>query len=142
MRNLTEPEAMHNYVVTPIQKILSHRDDIVRVEEQRIDDAELIIVSYGTVSRCGAAALAMARAENLPVGQLRLETCWPLPDVEIERAAKQARHLLVLENNMGQMLPYIKACVGGLAKVHFMGPELLGQIQEPEAILNAIREIL
>ena len=142
MRNLTDPEAMHNYVVTPIQKILSHRDDIVRVEERQIDDAELVIVSYGTVSRCGATALSMARKENLPVGQLRLETCWPLPDVEIERVAKKAKHLLVLENNMGQMLPYIQACAGGNAKVHFMGPKLLGQIQEPEAILNVIREIL
>ncbi len=142
MRNLTDPEAMHNYVVTPIRKILSHRDDIVRVEETRTDDAECIILSYGTVSRSGAAALAMAREENLPVGQLRLETCWPLPDLEIEKAARQAKHLLVLENNMGQMLPYIKACAGDAATVHFMGPKLLGQIQEPEAILNVIREIL
>ncbi len=142
MRNLAEPTAMHAYVVTPIEKILRHRDDIVRVEETRTDDAELIILSYGTVSRCGSAALSLARAENLAVGQLRLETCWPLPDAEIERAAKQARHLLVLENNMGQMLPYIKACAGGNAAVHFMPPKLLGQIQEPEAILTVIREIL
>ncbi|SBV96706.1 2-oxoglutarate synthase subunit KorA [uncultured delta proteobacterium] len=142
MRNLTDPEAMHKYVVTPVQKVLSHRDDIVRVEETKTDDAELILVTYGTVSRSAAAALAMAREAKLPVGQLRLETCWPLPDVEIEKAAKQAKHLLVLENNMGQMLPYIKACAGNAAKVHFMGPKLLGQIQEPEAILNVIREIL
>jgi 2-oxoglutarate ferredoxin oxidoreductase subunit alpha len=142
MRNLTDPEVMHNYVVAPIQKILSHRDDIVRVEETGTGDAELIIVSYGTVSRSGAAALAIAREQNLPVGQLRLETCWPLPDMEIEKAAKQARHLLVLENNLGQMLPYIKACIGETARVHFMPPKLLGQIQEPEAILNVIREIL
>lgn len=142
MRNLTEPEVMHNYVMTPIQKILSHRDDIVRVKEDQTEDAELIIVTYGTVSRCGAAALALARDEKLPVGLLQLETCWPLPDMEIERAAKQAKHILVLENNMGQMLPYIKACVGGSANVHFMGPKLLGQIQEPEAILNVMREIL
>lgn len=142
MRNLTDPEIMNNYVMAPIQKVLSHRDDIVRVEETRTDDAELIIISYGTVSRCGIAALGMARAEGLPVGQLRLETCWPLPDIELERAAKKAKHLLVLENNTGQMLPYIKACVGGSAKVHFMPPKLLGQIQEPDAILNVIREIL
>lgn len=142
MRNLTDPDAMTNYVITPIQKILTHRDDIVRVEETGTADAELIIISYGTVSRSGAAALAMAREAGLPVGQLRLETCWPLPDLEIEKAARQARHLLVLENNMGQMLPYIKACVGGAAKVHFMPPKLLGQIQEPEAILTVMREIL
>lgn len=142
MRNLTDPEVMTNYVTKPILKILSHRDDIVRVEETNTNDAELIILSYGTVSRSGAATLAMAREEKLPVGQLRLETCWPLPDLEIEKAAKQAKHILVIENNMGQMLPYIKACVGGAAKVHFMPPKQLGQIQEPEAILNVIKEIL
>jgi 2-oxoglutarate ferredoxin oxidoreductase subunit alpha len=142
MRNLSDPEVMHSYVTVPIKKILSHRDDIVRVEETRTDDAELIIISYGTVARCGIAALELARAENLPVGQLRLETCWPLPDREIEAAARKAAHLLVLENNMGQMLPYIRACVNGAAVVHFMGPEHLGQIQEPDAIVRVIREIL
>ncbi|GHV55565.1 hypothetical protein FACS1894206_10000 [Deltaproteobacteria bacterium] len=142
MRNLSDPEGMHNYALTPIKKILSHRDDIVRVEETRTQDAELIIISYGTVSRCGTAALELARAEKLAVGQLRLETCWPLPDREIEAAAKKAKHLLVLENNAGQMLPYIQACVNGAGKVHFMGPKTLGQIQEPDAILQVIREIL
>jgi 2-oxoglutarate ferredoxin oxidoreductase subunit alpha len=142
MRSLGDPEVMNSYVAMPVQKILSHRDDIVRVEKSRTDDAVLIILSYGTVSRSGAAALAMAREENLPVGQLRLETCWPLPDLEIEQAARQASHLLVLENNLGQMLPYIQACVGGAAKVHFMPPKFLGQIQEPGDILQVIRETL
>lgn len=68
MRNLTDPAVMHNYVVTPIEKILSHRDDIVQVEERRTADAELVLVAYGTVSRCAAAALDMARAEGLPGG--------------------------------------------------------------------------
>lgn len=143
MRNLTDPAVMHNYVVTPIEKILSHRDDIVQVEERRTADAELVLVAYGTVSRCAAAALDMARAEGLPVGLLRLVTCWPLPDRELAEAAARAAHLLVLENNRGQMFPYIKAACGADAgKVHFMGPANLGQIQEPEAILNVIREIL
>ena len=142
MRNLSDPEAMHTYVVTPVNKILKHRDEIVRVEEMRLDDAELVIITYGTVARCGAAALAAARKEGLAVGQLRLETCWPLPDIEIRRVAQKAKHLLVLENNMGQMLPYIQAATGNPDKVRFMGPKLLGQIQEPEAIVNTIREIM
>jgi 2-oxoglutarate ferredoxin oxidoreductase subunit alpha len=142
MRNLSDPEVMHTYVVTPVKKILKHRDEIVRVEETRVEDADLVIISYGTVSRCGAAALAAARKEGLAVGQLRLETCWPLPEVEIRRAARKAKYLLVLENNMGQMLPYIQAAAGDSGKVRFMGPRLLGQIQEPEAIVNLIREIL
>ncbi|MDR1659465.1 MAG: 2-oxoacid:acceptor oxidoreductase subunit alpha [Desulfovibrio sp.] len=142
MRNLTDPESMHAYSVTPVRKILKHRDEIVRVEETRTDDAELIIVSYGTVSRCGRAALEIARREGLAVGQLRLETCWPLPDREIRRAAERAKHLLVLENNLGQMLPYIQACAGDSDKVRFTGPKLLGQIQEPDDIVGTIREIM
>ena len=142
MRDLSDPEIMHTYVVAPVNKILKHRDDIVRVEEMRLDDAELVIIAYGTVARCGAAAVAEARREGLAVGQLRLETCWPLPDVEIRRAARKAKHILVLENNMGQMLPYIKAAAEEPGKVHFMGPKLLGQIQEPAAIVSNIREIM
>lgn len=66
------------------------------------------------------------------MGLLRLVTCWPLPDRELAEAAARAAHLLVLENNRGQMFPYIKAACGADAgKVRFMGPANLGQIQEP-----------
>ena len=143
MRNLADPDTMHRYVTAPVNKILKHRDDIVTVEETQTEDAELIIVAYGTVARCGEAAVDMARARGLKTGLLRLVTCWPLPDREILNAAQKARKgILVLENNLGQMLPYIKSATNGICPVRFLGPERLGQIQNPESILQAIEEML
>ncbi len=141
MRNLTEPEVMHRYITHPIAKILNHRDDIVEVVGD-YEGARLLLISYGTVSRAARSAVRMAREEGLPVGFLRLKTVWPFPDVEIRRAAEAVDQVLVLENNTGQMLPYIKAEAAHAAKVSFLGPQLLGQIHDPNYILAKIREMM
>lgn len=141
MRNLSDPKAMHNYVMTPIEKIMKHKKDIIEVEIEGIDDADIAIVSYGTVSRCARAAAILARQEGLKVGTARLVTCWPLPDEEIREIAEKVGAMIVLENNTGQMLPYIKAEAAHACEVSFLGPEILGQIHDPEYVLNKIKEI-
>ena len=75
-RNLSDPDVMHRYIMTPIQKILSKRDRIVEVEADH-EGAKLVLVAYGAVSRAARQAAAMARAEGLKVGTLRLKTAWP-----------------------------------------------------------------
>jgi len=141
MRNLSDPEVMHQYVTNPIAKIMNHRGLIVEVEED-YPDAELLLVSYGSVSRSAKAAVKLGQAEGRSVGALRLKTIWPLPDLEIRRAAERAAHILVLENNMGQLYPYIKAEASHASRVDFLGPNILGQIHDPRSILARIREIL
>jgi len=141
MRNLSDPEVMHGYITKPIEKILSHRQDIIEVEAD-YDKARLVLVAYGSVARSARAAAALARAEGLEVGTLRLKTIWPLPDREIRRAAEAAEHMLVLENNTGQLYPYIKAEAAGACRVGFLGPQILGQIHDPELILRRIREVM
>lgn len=141
MRNLSDPETMHRYVMRPIEKILSHRDDIVQVRDEA-GDAELVLVSCGTVSRSARAAARMARSQGLKVGTLRLVTCWPFPDREIRRVAERVEHLLVLENNTGQLYPYIKAESAHACRVSFLGPQLLGQIHDPEYIVAKVKEMM
>jgi 2-oxoglutarate ferredoxin oxidoreductase subunit alpha len=139
MRNLSDPEVMHRYISNPIRKILSKRDRIVEVEAD-YKGARMVLVSYGVVSRSSRRAAAMARAEGIEVGTLRLKTAWPFPDREIKEAAESVDELLVLENNMGQMYPYIKAEAAHACRVSFLGPQLLGQIHDPQYILAKIRE--
>lgn len=141
MRNLTDPEVMHRYITAPIDKIINHRDSIVEVEADH-KGARLVIVSYGVVSRSARSAAAMARAEGIEVGTLRLKTVWPFPDREIRRAAESADHILVLENNTGQLYPYIRAESAHACDVQFLGPELLGQIHDPRYVFARIKEIL
>jgi 2-oxoglutarate/2-oxoacid ferredoxin oxidoreductase subunit alpha len=141
MRNLHDPDVMHQYIMMPIQKILSKRDRIVEVEAD-YEGAKLVLISYGSVSRSSRHAAAMARAAGLKVGTLRLKTAWPFPDKEVRAAAESANFVLVLENNTGQMYPYIKAESAHACRIDFLGPQVLGQIHDPLYILAKIREIM
>jgi 2-oxoglutarate ferredoxin oxidoreductase subunit alpha len=86
-------------------------------------------------------AAAQARKEGISVGTLRLITVWPFPEEEIAKMAKKAKHVIVLENNLGQLYPYIKAEAARFAEVSFLPPRLVGEIQDPEDILSKIREV-
>ena len=139
MRNLTDPAIMHDYASKPIEKILKARDDIVEVDQDH-NPGELLVVAYGTTARSAMAAVKEVRAQGIKAGWIRLKTIWPFPEAEIETAAAQASSVLVLENNTGQLLPYIKAAVGTRRPVEFMGPKLLGQIHDPDEVAARIKE--
>ena len=141
MRNLSDPTVMHSYVMRPIEKILKHRDDIVQVRAD-YSDAKIALVTYGTVARSALAAAQIARQKGLNVGTLRLVTCWPFPDKEIRQMAEQVDYVLVLENNNGQLYPYIKAEAAHACSVDFLGPQTLGQIHDPEYIVAHMEEMI
>jgi 2-oxoglutarate ferredoxin oxidoreductase subunit alpha len=86
-------------------------------------------------------AAAQARKDGIAAGTLRLITVWPFPGEEIEKMARGAKHVIVLENNLGQIYPYIKAEAAHFAEVSFLPPRLVGEIQDPEDILRKIREV-
>jgi 2-oxoglutarate ferredoxin oxidoreductase subunit alpha len=141
MRNLSDPEVMHRYTMRPIEKILEHRAEIVRVEEN-YEGANIVLVSCGTVSRSARAAAQLAQNEGLKVGTLRLLTAWPFADREVRAAAEKVDYMLVLENNTGQLYPYIKAEAAHACRVSFLGPQILGQIHDPKYILDSIKELI
>ncbi len=141
MRNLSDPEVMHRYTMRPIEKIMQHRDDIVRVEDA-CEGVNVALVSCGTVSRCARAAAKLAQNECIKVGTLRLLTAWPFADREIRTVAEKVDHMLVLENNTGQLYPYVKAEAAHACRVSFLGPQILGQIHDPKYILGHIKEMI
>jgi 2-oxoglutarate ferredoxin oxidoreductase subunit alpha len=141
MRNLSDPEVMHRYTMRPIDKILQHRDDIIRVEDG-CENVDVALVCCGTVSRCARAAAQLARNDGLKVGTLRLLTAWPFADREIRTVAEKVDDMLVLENNTGQLYPYIKAEAAHACRVSFLGPQILGQIHDPKYILGHIKEMI
>jgi len=139
-RNLSDLAALDNFIRKLSNKILKHKDEIVLVERD-YEGAEIVLVSYGAVSRAAAMAAALARREGIPVGTLRLITVWPFPGEEIEKMARKATRVIVLENNLGQLYPYIKAEAAHYAEVSFLPPSIIGQIHDPEEILKKIREV-
>ena len=121
-RNLIDISALDNYIRKLSNKILKHKEEITLVERD-YEGAEIVLVSYGGVARAAAMAAAQAREEGIPVGTLRLITVWPFPEEEIEKMARKAKHVIVLENNLGQMYPYIKAEAAHFAEVSFLASE-------------------
>lgn len=141
MRNLSDPEIMHKFITNPIEKIIRHRDDIIEVEKN-CKDCDIVLVAYGSVSRSAKAAVELARAEGINAGTFRFITCWPFPGDEIKELAESVKHMIVLENNCGQLYPYIKAEAAHACRVDFIGPQTLGQIHDPEYVLSRLKEMI
>jgi 2-oxoglutarate ferredoxin oxidoreductase subunit alpha len=141
MRNLSDPEIMHKFITQPIRKILEHAEDIIQIEADYAGQ-DIVLVTYGCVSRSARAAAQLARQQGLRVGTFRLITCWPFPGQIIRQMAETAGHIIVLENNMGQLYPYIKAEAAHACRVDFLGPQILGQIHDPEYVLDRIKEMI
>lgn len=122
-----------------IEKINVHRDDIIRVEENYMDDAEVVVVSYGISARTSMWPIQQAREEGIKVGFLRLVTVWPFPDEQIQKIAKDIRAFVVPEINMGQIRYEVERCAAGHAQVfgaHIPG----GNVLNPQYVLNVIRQ--
>jgi 2-oxoglutarate ferredoxin oxidoreductase subunit alpha len=122
-----------------INKIKAHRNEIIQTEEQNLDDAEIVVVSFGISARTSLWPIEQARQEGIWVGYIRLITVWPFPDEIIRKAAKRIRAFVVPEINMGQMVREVERCAAGHALI--LGVNSAGgDILEPQHVLDAIRK--
>ncbi len=139
-RNVIDASALHVFIKKLNDKIEKHRDEIVRVTADA-DGADVVLVAYGSVFRCAQAAVDAGRAEGLRLGWLKLGTIWPFADKEIAALSAKVKHFVVLENNLGQIVPYVQAAAAGKATVSFLPPRVLGELHEIEDVLKAVREV-
>ena len=124
---------------------LLERWNLVQKNETRyksyfIDDAEIVVLGYGTAGRIAYSAVRSARAEGIPVGLFRPVTLNPLPGEMIGKLAERTSAFLVVEMNTGQMLDDVKMYVNGRVPVEFYG-RLGGMVPFPEEILAEIKRI-
>lgn len=110
----------------------------VRYEEYHTDDAELLVVAFGSAARLSLKAIDMLRAEGLRVGMLRPITLWPFPTERIKALASQVRHILCVEINAGQMIEDVRLAVEGATTVSHFG-RMGGMLPTPEDIANEIK---
>jgi 2-oxoglutarate ferredoxin oxidoreductase subunit alpha len=121
------------------EKITSAGDDVVMYEEEGIDGADVVVVSYGITSRVAQRAIELARGNGLRVGKFRLITAWPFPHARIAALAANLKAFVVPEINLGQMVREVERAANGKANtmpVSHAG----GGVHRPEAILEAIKE--
>lgn len=121
-----------------ISKIRDNRHDIIAVDENGVEGADLVVVSYGISARPALLAVHMARDEGLQVGMLKLVTVWPFAEDRIRELATQVDAFVVPEINMGQIALEVERCAAGRAEtIPVTHPG--GDIHRPGAILDAIR---
>jgi 2-oxoglutarate ferredoxin oxidoreductase subunit alpha len=113
----------------------------VRVVTELLDDAELIVIGFGTAGRIARSAVRAARRQCIRVGLLRPLTLVPFPSELIAELAERTRAFLVVEMNTGQMLQDVRLAVEGRAPVHFYG-RTGGVTPMAEEILDALLRIL
>jgi 2-oxoglutarate/2-oxoacid ferredoxin oxidoreductase subunit alpha len=132
-------EAQDKLVRRLVDKIRLNIKDITKYEEVKVDDAEVVVVSYGISARIARYAVQKARDEGIKAGLLRLITVWPFADDRIRELATAAKAFIVPEINYGQMVREVERCVAGKAKVRLV-PHMGGGVHLPETVLEAIRE--
>jgi 2-oxoglutarate ferredoxin oxidoreductase subunit alpha len=108
-------------------------------ETEDLDDADVVVVSYGITSRVAQRALQMARKQGIKAGKFRLISAWPFPSQRIADLAGRVKAFVVPELNMGQMVQEVERAAAGKAKVISV-PHAGGTVHRPETILKAIVE--
>ncbi len=114
------------------------RQKEVRFETQFCEDADYIIVSFGSASRIALQAIENARAEGIKVGLFRPITVWPFPTKQIAEMARGKKGVLVSEINAGQMVEDVRLAINGEVPVAHFG-RLGGMVPEPEEIVEALK---
>ena len=112
----------------------------VMYENYLCNDADIIITAFGTVARVAKSAVNTARENGIKVGLFRPITLWPFPSKELFAAAKNAKCVLDIELNMGQMIQDVKIALNGSVPVKFFG-KTGGAIINSSEIYNKILEL-
>jgi 2-oxoglutarate ferredoxin oxidoreductase subunit alpha len=133
------PETQAKLVTRLRDKIVRALPDLEMVEEEGMDGADVVVVSYGITSRVAQKAIQMARSEGLKVAKLRLIAVWPFPEQRLRELAGKVKAFVVPELNMGQISLEVERLAGGQCRtipVSHAG----GSVHKPETILDAIRK--
>ena len=136
-----KPEEMEKNNIRFQTKYKQIEENEVRFEEIHCDDADYLIVAFGSMARIGQKAMELAREEGIKVGMLRPITLWPFPTKAIAAYADKVKGMLVTELNAGQMVEDVRLAVNGKVKVEHFG-RLGGIVPDPDEIVDALKEKL
>ena len=124
-----------------IEKYKRVAENEVRFEEFQVDDAEYLLVAYGSSSRICQKAIELARAECIKVGLLRPITLFPYPTVEIQRLVPHLKAVMAVEMSAGQMVEDVRLAVNGKIPVTHYG-RLGGMIPSPNEVVEALKKFI
>lgn len=112
-------EEEHNWKLFRKYQVISDKE--VRYDTFMADDAELLVVAYGTAARIAKGAIKRIRETGIKVGLIRPITLWPFPSVVLKKFSEKVPKFLVFEMSTGQMLEDVKLSIGNSADIQFYG---------------------
>ncbi len=136
-----EPEALEAHNRHLQEKYVQAEKNEVRFEEYRIEEAKVVLVGYGVVSRVLQTTVDILRDKGHKAGLLRPITLWPFPKKRIAELADSVNDFMVVELSNGQMVDDVRLAVNGKKPVHFYN-RMGGMVPSPEEIADQVVKIL
>ncbi len=116
-----EPDRCEQHNLDLQAKYDAMKEREVMVKEEMAEDADIIVVAYGTTARIALTAVRKAREQGIKAGLIRPITVWPFPEKEIAAAAQRCKAFLTVEMSLGQMVDDVRLAVNGRRPVEFFG---------------------
>ena len=135
-----DPAMMEQRNIALQQKYQRIEEAEVRYETLQTDDADFLIVAFGSAARISLKAVEVLRQEGRKVGLFRPITLWPFPEKEIRKLSRQVKGILVVEINAGQMIYDVRLACGDNLPIRHYGRQG-GIIPDPEEVVNAVHEM-
>jgi len=123
-----------------VRKVEANKADIMKWEEYMVDDAEIVVVAFGSTSRSARFAVNAAREQGIKAGLFRLITFWPFPEERMLEISKKVKAFITPEMNLGQCNGVVRGCIEGNAPVYGIY-HVDGEPVNPEEILKKMKEV-
>ncbi|MCD8301412.1 MAG: 3-methyl-2-oxobutanoate dehydrogenase subunit VorB [Prevotellaceae bacterium] len=136
-----EPDVMERRNIHLQEKYAAIQRDEVRYEEISTDDADYLIVAFGSCARIAQKAVETLRKEGVRVGLLRPITLWPFPSEAVANCAAHTKGVLCVELNSGQMIEDVRLAVNGDEPVYHFG-RMGGVVPDPDEVVAALKDKL
>jgi len=137
----TNPEVTFKLISRLMKKIENNIDDIIDYEKLYTEDAETVVISFGSTARSVTRAVKILRNDNVKIGALRLKTIWPFPKTAINELPDSVKNIIVAEMNYGQLIETIEATSKGKFNIFGLN-KFNGELISPDEVIDKVREVL
>lgn len=136
----TDPGVVRGLLSHLVEKIEGREDELTFVREYDIEDAETLLISYGSAARSARQAVHDAREKGEKMGLLELETLWPFPERRVREAVAKVNQTVVVEMNLGQVFEQVRRVADRPERI-FLSNRIDGRIITPPDIRKVLRII-
>lgn len=137
----SRPDEIEKLMLRFQRKVTEDKPGLRDVESYLVDDADVLFFAYGSSARAAKGAVNLARKEGIKAGLLRPIVIWPFPRSVVARAARRAKHIIVPELNLGQIIGEVERAAQGAAMVHGMS-KVSSELFSPGELLEEVRRLV